>query len=276
MKKALGIFLVSIMMLSFVACSGDKTNAQLSAEGWVKDPEQNGYIKKSEPDALSAASTKTAQEKQLEPEQIRELAVDYLRGWEYKKDNAGKTIWSYREMYQIATSFGGNPGISTVEYTLDPETMRLYTGNEKGTQKLNHFAQNPYVELYYVKQVPEEKYVPGVYDYWSSYGVKLTGKARVLTPDYDNEEFVKCASLALSTNMGAARWDAMDKAAQIEYIKATSKALDYYVIDLEEVIVVSLWWMFNKPGMEKNPRGLYDPKHIGFDKNVYQFYTVKR
>ena len=278
MKKVLILLSICLILTVVSACnnSGGKSDAELEAEGWVKNPLENGYIKKLEPDALSGASVRPSDAGQLKPEEIKELALRYLRGWELEKDSRGNPVWAYREMYQIATSYGGNPGISSVEFTLDPATMILYTANEKGTQKLIHMKENPYVELYWLKQIDEDDYIPGENDYWISYGVKLTGKYVPLEFDLNDPEFLRCAELTFKTSMGAAAFNAMTEEQRHSRYETQSAALDYYKIEIDQVMVASLGWMFNKPGREEHPRGLYDPTSPYFGKDVYQYYTVHR
>ncbi|MDL2220136.1 hypothetical protein LJC55_00525 [Eubacteriales bacterium OttesenSCG-928-N14] len=269
MKKGLAILLMAMMVFSLVACGEGKTDAQLEAEGWVKNPAENGWIKKEEPDSLSGSSYKLDPEKQLTQEQIRQLAMEYLRGWEYTKEN-GKTVWSYREMYPIATSKGGNPGISSVEYVLDPETMCLYTGNEKGTQKMIHMKENPYVELYWVKQIAEEDYIPQRNDYWASYGVKICGRYIEIEPDMNDPEFIKCATLQLSTNLGHDNWEALGEDGKLKRIEGNIPYLDWYKIEIDLIIVDSLWWRYNKP--ESTRPWMVDEDHIGYNMDIYQYW----
>ncbi|MDL2220135.1 pyridoxamine 5'-phosphate oxidase family protein [Eubacteriales bacterium OttesenSCG-928-N14] len=278
MKRIWTLALALAMVLSLVACGGGaaKTDAELEAEGWVKNPLENGYIKLQEPDVLSGSSIKPTEDGQLKPEEIKALAMEYLRGWEFEKDANGNPVWSYREMYQIATAYGGNPGISSVEYVLDPDNMTLYTANEKGTQKLIHMEENPYVELYWVHQIHEEDFVPGKNDYWVSYGVKFAGRYIPLKFDKDDPEFLHCAELAFKTNMGATTWNSLTDEQKLAMYEQQAAGLDFYKIEIDEMMVVSLGWMWNKPGREDHARGLYDPTSPYFGKDVYQFYTVER
>ena len=145
MKKLRMLFLAALLLTGCSTAPAPKTDAELEAEGWVKNPEANGYIKME--DALTTASVAIDESQQLSQPEIRELALDYLRGWPLKKDEAGQTIYSYREMYQIATSYNNEPGLSSVEFVLDPQTMKLYASSEKGTEKCVHIAKNPKVVL---------------------------------------------------------------------------------------------------------------------------------
>ncbi|GAB1455405.1 hypothetical protein MASR2M48_07120 [Spirochaetota bacterium] len=133
------------------------------------------------PEAITGASQAIDADKQLSQKDIRALALDYLRGWKLGETKDGETVWSYREMYQIATSFNNEPGLSSVEFVIDPTTMKLYASSEKGTEKTEHIKQNDSVVLYWVKQIPEEEYSPSKNDYFNSYGVQIKGKARLLS-----------------------------------------------------------------------------------------------
>ena len=83
-------------------------------------------------DATSGASQVTTPETQMAQEDIKTMILDYLRGFPLTKNEDGTTKeWAYREMYQIATVHGDMPGLSSVEFVLDPETMRLYCSSEK-------------------------------------------------------------------------------------------------------------------------------------------------
>ena len=155
-KRSIACLLAGVLAISLTACGQAKTDAQLEAEGWVKDPAANGWVLNpaengwieadkvdsvttpTVADAITGASDKVDEALQLPQEEIRALALDYLRGWPLKTDEAGNTVYSYREMYQIATSHNNEPGLSSVEFVLDPTTMKLYASSEKGTEKCEH------------------------------------------------------------------------------------------------------------------------------------------
>ena len=90
MKKLRMLFLAALLLTGCSTAPAPKTDAELEAEGWVKNPEANGYIKME--DALTTASVAIDESQQLSQPEIRELALDYLRGWPLKKDEAGQTI----------------------------------------------------------------------------------------------------------------------------------------------------------------------------------------
>lgn len=102
-------------------------------------------------------------------------------GFPLTKNEDGTTKeWAYREMYQIATVHDNMPGLSSVEFVIDPETMRLYASSEKGTEKVVDISKNENVVMYWYKQIPEDEYVPQVNDYFNSYGVQIKGTARLM------------------------------------------------------------------------------------------------
>ena len=163
-----------------------------------------------ETDVTSGASQVTTPETQMAQEDIKAMILDYLRGFPLTTNEDGTTKeWAYREMYQIATVHGDMPGLSSVEFVLDPQTMRLYCSSEKGTEKCVDIASNPNVAMYWYKQIPEDAYVPQVNDYFNSYGVQIKGTAKLM--DGTEDTFFRGASLYMRTLYGPARWDAMDE-----------------------------------------------------------------
>ena len=304
MKKRLAFCLALALALSMTACTAQPaaetvSDEQLQAEGWVKNPAENGWVKEPEAngwvaeadvqkkidEAVSAAvdsvsaptqaaaitgSSETIDESlQLPQEEIRALALDYLRGWPLKTDAEGNTVYSYREMYQIATSHNNEPGLSSVEFVIDTETMKLYASSEKGTEKCEHIKQNPAVVLYWYHQIPEEEYVAYANDYFNSYGVQIKGTARIMDPA--SEEAHAAAALYLETLYGAEGWAAQgeNQAAVIERLLEYN---DWIEIDPEEYIVNSLQWTYNKED-SRRPQ-FYDPESPYFGKSVRQVYQV--
>ncbi|MFR5599909.1 MAG: pyridoxamine 5'-phosphate oxidase family protein, partial [Holdemania filiformis] len=186
-----------------------------------------------------------------------------------KKDEAGQTIYSYREMYQIATSYNNEPGLSSVEFVLDPQTMKLYASSEKGTEKCVHIAKNPKVVLYWYKQIPEEEYIAYKNDYFNSYGVQIKGTAKLMDPA--SEEAQKAAALYLETLYGAEGWAAMGEK-QPAIITKLLEVNDWIEIDPTEYVVNSLQWSYNKEGSTRPE--WYDPESPYFGKSVRQVYYV--
>ena len=225
-----------------------------------------------ETDATSGASQVTTPETQMTQEDIKAMILDYLRGFPLTTNEDGSTKeWAYREMYQIATVHGDMPGLSSVEFVLDPETMRLYCSSEKGTEKCVDIASNPNVAMYWYKQIPEDAYVPQVNDYFNSYGVQIKGTARLM--DGTEENFFRGASLYMRTLYGPARWDAMDEETQKATIARVGGFNEWIEIIPTEYNVTSLFWSYNKEGSAR-PQ-YYDPESPTFGKDPRQVYYVK-
>ena len=100
-------------------------------------------------DAVSGASEKIDESLQMTQEEIHDLACDYLHGWPLKTDENGETVYSYREMYSIATSLNNHPGLSQVEFVLFPDSMCLLGSGDKGTEKCLHLVENPEAVMYW-------------------------------------------------------------------------------------------------------------------------------
>ena len=225
-----------------------------------------------ETDVTSGASQVTTPETQMAQEDIKAMILDYLRGFPLTRNEDGTTKeWAYREMYQIATVHGDMPGLSSVEFVLDPQTMRLNCSSEKGTEKCVDIAGNPNVVMYWYKQIPEDAYVPQVNDYFNSYGVQIKGTAKLM--DGTEENFLRGASLYMRTLYGPERWDAMDAETQKKTIERVGGFNEWIEIIPTEYNVTSLFWSYNKEGSAR-PQ-YYDPESPTFGKDPRQVYYVK-
>lgn len=225
-----------------------------------------------ETDAVTGASQTVNPDAQMAQEDIRALALDYLRGFPLVRNEDGTAAeWAYREMYQIATVHDGMPGLSSVEFVVDPETMRLYASSEKGTEKVVDIASNENVVMFWYHQIPEDEYIPQVNDYFSSYGVQIKGTAHLMTGE--EETYVRGASLYLRTLYGPERWDAMDEETQKATIARVGTVNEWIEIIPTEYIVNTLSWSFNVEN-SRRPQ-YYDPQSPYFGKEVRQVYTVK-
>lgn len=126
MKKRLAFCLALALALSMTACTAQPaaetvSDEQLQAEGWVKNPAENGWVKEPEAngwvaeadvqkkideavsaavdsvsaptqaDAITGSSETIDESLQLPQEEIRALALNYLRGWPLKTDAEGNT-----------------------------------------------------------------------------------------------------------------------------------------------------------------------------------------
>lgn len=248
-------------------------NAAVDLDAWAL---ANGYVKSDSyhlvtgVDAITGASDKIDPELQLSQEEIRALALDYLRGWPLKTDEEGNTVYSYREMYQIATSYNNVPGLSSVEFVLDPTTMKLYASSERGTEKCEHIKHNPNVVMYWYHQIPEEEYVAYSNDYFNSYGVQIKGTAKIMEPEDPNARHA--ANLYIETLYGAESWNARPAEQRETIISRLLQVNDWIEIDPEEYIVNSLLWSYNKENSTR-PQ-FYDPESPFFGKSVRQVYKV--
>ena len=271
MKKLL-LTAIALMMLAGCASNAgctQKTDEELQAEGWVKNPLENGYYAKDE-DVITGASETVDPATQLTNEETRELALEYLHGWPLKTDENGETVYSYREMYQIATSYNNEPGLSSVEFVLDPVTMKLYASCEKGTEKCEHIKKNPSVVMYWYHQIPEEEYIPYKNDYFNSYGVQIKGQASIM--DGTTEEAKHAADLYLETLYGAEAWAAKGEA-KAAIIDKLLEVNDWIAVDPEEYVVNSLNFSYNTENSTRPE--WYDPDSKYFGKAVRQTYKVK-
>lgn len=223
-------------------------------------------------DATTGASQVTTPDTQLPQEEIKALALEYLRGFPLTKNEDGSTKeWAYREMYQIATVHDNMPGLSSVEFVIDPETMRLYCSSEKGTEKCVDIASNPNVVMYWYKQIAEDEYVPQVNDYFGSYGVQIKGTAKLM--DGTEDTFLRGASLYMRTLYGPDKWDAMDEETQKATIARVGQYNEWIEIIPTEYNVTSLYWSFNVEN-SRRPQ-YYDPESPYFGKDARQVYYVQ-
>lgn len=221
-------------------------------------------------DAVSGASQTVKEETQLPQEEIRKLALEYLRGFQMDVPGKDEKVWSYREMYQIATVHGDRPGLSSVEFVIDPDTMRLYASSEKGTEKVNDIANNENVVLYWVRQIPESEYVPQKNDYFNSYGVQIRGSARLMSAE--DEGFARAADMYLRTLLGPAIWDALESDKKAARIAQLAESNAWIEVIPAEYAVTSLYWVYNKEN-SRRPR-YYDPASPYFGKAPRQVYYV--
>ncbi len=253
-KKTTGLFLAVLMIMAamlMVACADEPEKTEEKAA-----------------DAVTGSSVSVEAATQLPQEEIRELALDYLRGFKLKEGENGETVWSYREMYQIATSYNNMPGLSSVEFVLDPETMRLYAASEKGTEKVLHIPENPNVVMYWYKQIPEEEYVIQKNDYFNSYGVQVVGTARLMSAE--DENFYEAAGRYLETLYGPARWGKMSEEVRKQTIDKISTVNEWIEVTPKEFNVTTLWWVFNKEG-SRRPR-FYNAESPYFGLDPRQVY----
>lgn len=83
-----------------------------------------------------------------------------------------------KKTFILATSLNNKPLATTLDYSLDPENMVLYSFSEKGTTKLNHIENNPAVSLGWHKEFT---------DFASTLCLQIMGTAELF--DGNNKEF---------------------------------------------------------------------------------------
>ena len=260
-------FAVSGAMVAALTASGLAVPAW-AAESATKDAKASADGDM--PDVITGASQKVDEELQLSQEEMRELILKYLEGWVLKKDDAGNDVYSYREMYAIATSYNNHPGLSTVEFVLDPATMKLVCSSEKGTEKCEHIKYNPEVALYWYHQIPAVEFAPGANDYFNSYGVQIKGTARFLS--LDEPDARDKASRYMETMRGAEAWAATSEEDREQTYQMLFEYNDWIEIEPTLYVVNSLNWTYNS---EKSKRPeWYDPESPYFGKSVRQEYYV--
>jgi hypothetical protein len=84
-----------------------------------------------------------------------------------------------REIFVLSTSYNNKPLATIIEFSIDPETLTLYSMSERQGEKLFHMHENNQVSLAYVR--PAENY------FKETLGVQIVGKAQLLTgedPDF--------------------------------------------------------------------------------------------
>jgi len=236
MKKIITLMMALLLLAGCAsnACA-PLTDAELEAQGWVKNPEENGYVKVEITDAFSSA---TAEGKGLtfgfmeQSDAMKQAAVlEYLSGLN----------GNYREMYQIATAVNNIPTVSSVEYVLDPSNFNLYGLSEKGTEKTMHFEQNPNVSLYWTRQLREAEEAMGL-TYFSSYGVQITGKVHIFSAeelDADPTELLHLFDTYYPTMPTTAMvWSTKTTHEdRVEYIRQVMSAQVVYKIVPEKMVI---------------------------------------
>lgn len=161
------------------------------------------------------------------------------------KENNLTPVYSYREMYPMATSYNNIPGIATAEFWIDTSTMKLYAFSEVNTEKTLYIQKNSDVELYFTKQVEEEHYVAdmsGGTDYWRSYGVQIKGTAKVLdTKGADATLFNSIVTKYAETMYGYDKWLGKTVDGSAASIPAIYSNMNCIEITPDEYVINSLW-----------------------------------
>ena len=188
MKKIIAVLLTLALLLPTLGVA-EMTEEELHA--WAL---ANGYVK-AEVDTLTSATTNKAGGVNFGAiEWTNDLQVmaikEFLKGGHYLGDAnyaQDETGWNYREMYQMATVYGGMPNNTNLELVLDIDSLCLLGVSEAGTSKTLHFGYNPNVSISWCRQLrPHEE---ETYNYYCSYGVQFDGVVRIFTPaDLETEE----------------------------------------------------------------------------------------
>lgn len=229
MKK----IMIIITCLLLTGCAASSTAAPASSSSCVVDPENNGYIKKT--DTVSSATEEgkglTYGYFDMSDSLKQETVLEYLKG-----NNS-----NYREMYQIATAVNNVPTVSSVEFVMDPTNFNLYALSEMGTEKTLEMQSNPNVSMYWTKQLRAEDEAKGM-TYFASYGVQITGTAYIYTTDdltSKKDELLHLFEVYYPTLATTAKvWSGLaDDAAKIDYItKIMSREVVYKIVPSRIVV----------------------------------------
>jgi len=204
-----------------------------SSANCVVDPENNGYIRKT--DTVTSATEEgkglTYGYFDMSDSLKQETVLEYLKG------NEG----NYREMYQIATAINNVPTVSSVEFVMDPDNFNLYALSEMGTEKTLEMQDNPNVSMYWTRQLRAEDEAKGM-TYFASYGVQITGTAYIYTADdlaSKKDELLHLFEVYYPTLPTTAKvWSGLaDDAAKIDYItKIMSREVVYKIVPSRIVV----------------------------------------
>lgn len=214
MKKILAMLLALTMVFALCACGAAPTAAEAPAEipavkeptpeeyaawaeanGYVLNPEENGYAKLS-PELATAATVSGVGGINYGcidwSEDLQKAAVrEFLKGGMINADPAhaqDDSGYNYRNMMQMATSYNNVPNNTNLELVLDIDSLSLLGVSEAGTSKTIEFAENPNVCVAWSRQisVPEEE---AGYNYYGSYGLSFYGTVKIYTSaDLETEE----------------------------------------------------------------------------------------
>ncbi len=173
-------------------------------------------------DAYTSAtmSLKKSKQGRLPRDEIQKAIIETLKG-----------TGDYREMYAMATSFKNEPLATCAEFTLDPETLRLYASSEKQTEKLFHIAANPRISLVYVRARSDMMY------FADPLGVQVVGRA-VQLKDGD-PGFKKAANLCLDTAMNHMPEEMLKKMPREAMLSAVKKNQLITEVIPERIVITS-------------------------------------
>lgn len=214
MKKIIAMLLAAVMVFALCACgqpapaveapaavpvvkepTAEEYAAWAEANGYVLNPEENGYAKLS-PELATAATVSGVGginygvidwSVDLQKAAVRE----WLKGGMINADPTqaqDDSGYNYRNMMQMATSYNNVPNNTNLELVLDIDSLSLLGVSEAGTSKTIEFAENPNVCVAWSRQisVPEEE---NGYNYYGSYGLSFYGTVKIYSAaDLETEE----------------------------------------------------------------------------------------
>lgn len=269
MKKTIALALCAMMLFASACTTAAPAEAGPTGDDWAREngyikaeefdgaawAAENGYVKASAynintVDALSSA-TQTGEgglnfgTVEWSDDLKKEAIMEYLKGDASALYEDG---YNHRNMFSIAASFNNKPVIGSVEFAMT-EDFRFVAGSEANTEKLNAMQQNPYVSLYWTKQLRDEDGMPS---YFYSYGVEIQGVVSFFDwtkpVDQLTEEIAKTRNYFRS--MGAAYgkyFDEtvegyMDDAALVE--RMSMSPTTYYEVIPLKIIITSPYMLF--------------------------------
>lgn len=234
--------------------------AWAEANGYVLNPEENGYAKLS-PELATAATVSGVGGINYGcidwSEDLQKAAVrEFLKGGMINADPAqaqDDSGYNYRNMMQMATSYNNVPNNTNLELVLDIDSLHLLGVSEAGTSKTIEFAENPNVCVAWSRQISVSEEEMG-YNYYCSYGMSYYGQVKVYSSaDLETEEgqnallnlfdryYVTGASFWMGYTKGIEDWtdEAAVREAKLTYITntmASGSLVAYEIIPTRIVI----------------------------------------
>lgn len=279
MKKILAVLLALTTVFALCACGAAPTAAEAPAEvpavkeptpeeyaawaeanGYVLNPEENGYAKLS-PELATAATVSGVGGINYGcidwSEDLQKAAVrEWLKGGMIHADPAhaqDDSGYNYRNMMQMATSCNNIPNNTNLELVLDIDSLHLLGVSEAGTSKTIEFAENPNVCVAWSRQISVSEEEAG-YNYYGSYGLSFYGTVKIYSAaDLETEEgqnallnlsdryYVTGASFWMGYTKGIEDWtdEAAVREAKLAYIanSMASGALVAYEITPRRIVI---------------------------------------
>ena len=281
MRKIIATLLIVVLAASLIACgatqapavaeapatvevvkepTAEEYAAWAEANGYVLNPEENGYMKRS-PELATAATVSGVGGINYGcidwTEDLQKAAVrEWLKGGMINADPTqaqDDSGYNYRNMMQLATSYNNVPNCTNLELVLDIDSLSLLGVSEAGTSKTIEFAENPNVCVAWSRQisVPEEE---AGYNYYGSYGLSFYGQVKIYSAaDLETEEgqnavlnlfdryYITGASFWMGYTKGIEDWsnEAAVREAKLAYIanSMASGALVAYEIIPTRIVI---------------------------------------